>query len=119
MGSSCVSTHNILIKEHADITKLEDHIRRLLKCQVSIKVQAGKLDLTPRMQGQNCSFLQSSVYKRLQMTLLLKLNGIISTDERILLRITHNVTLLMHASANAIDIITNIPRTPAKRGRTL
>jgi len=68
-------------------------------------------------QGQSCAFLQSLVYKRLQMALLLKLNGTISQDERISFRIAEDVHLVMHACASLVDIIVVNPPNSNKRER--
>ena len=76
----------IEIRQHADIERLEVCIKQLLQCE-----------------GQHCSFLHSMPYKMLHMSLLLKLNGVITQDAAVTLH--HNgLNITMHPSADVVEL---------------
>ena len=77
------------IRSYEDIVWFENQIKTMLKCE-----------------GQNCSFLQSSEYKKLHMTLLLKLNHVISFDAPMHICMGGGLSLRMHACASVVEIIT-------------
>ena len=79
----------IEIKEYCDIRRVENHIREVMQCQ-----------------GQHCSFLQSMPYKNIQITLLLKLNRVISHDVAQHVHMGNGRFLHMHPCASVIEIVT-------------
>ena len=83
------------IKEHADIARMEAHVKELLGCQ-----------------GPYCTLLQSSMYKNLQMTLLLKLNGVISSDACMSVSLGMGGLLMtMHPCATKVEITRHEPQS--------
>ena len=86
LASPSVLLH-IDIKEQEDISRMEASIKNLLNCD-----------------GQQCAFLQSAPYKKMQIALLLKLNHIISQDAGMILPMGNGLVLYMHPCATKIEI---------------
>ncbi len=79
----------IEIDNQGDIIILENKIRHLLHCESTTE----------------CGFLQSAPYKQMIMSILLRLNHVLSFDEEIKLFFGYNtMVLIMHTNAKTVEI---------------
>lgn len=82
-----------------DIIRLESKIRQLLQCE-----SAG-----------GCNILQTAPYKRLITALLLRMNNIISFEERITIYLGFNdMSLVMQNDAKTVEIRSRMPSHPSE-----
>jgi len=75
------------INTYEDILRLEARIRELLRCE-----------------GKQCAFLQSLPYKSLHMSLLLRLNRVISHDAERQIPMGNGLVLSLNSGASAVEI---------------
>ena len=77
------------IDNQIDIITLENKIRHYLHCE----------------SATVCGFLQSAPYKQMVMSILLRLNHVLSFDEEIRLFFGYNtMVLIMHTNAKTVEI---------------
>lgn len=88
------------IRTHSDILELECHIRRVLLCE-----------------GAQCSFLQSVPYKNLLLSILLRMNNVVTHDEEQRVSMgPHGYALHLDATGCSVEIVTP-PEEPYRGGK--